>query len=595
MKISKLAIGALVGFALVSGCKKDKPAEAPKPTTPQTPNTATAGTTGPAAANGPTGTTGPAAAAGCNSDLAQPLAGDTTFTEKCSPYTVSADLSVRELTLTLEPGVELKFKDGTSFDIGYGGKARLVARGTPEKPVRFTSLSRKEPAAWKGLHLYDGAAGSSLENVVVEYGGDLTNAALLVEAEDVTVKGLKLVEVKKAGLLVHGTLPVRELSGLDLSKAGGDPDELVAIEARDLGALGAGNTFPEKAVIGVSGNIDHDTRISKQGVPYRVLGEISVDAAEGKTATVTIEAGTTLQMAETGGFNFGYSGTAGLKIQGTAEKPVTFTRYGDDAKTTPWKGIAFYEKSRAPEIAFAVFEHAAKEGQAALRYLGPNGLGSLNSTTFRHLTGTAVQIDAAKERFVACDGNTFTDVTGAAFDAPLELAQGIGSGNVLGKDGYAQLHGRAARDTTLKPLNGPWRVEGELNVDSDDGARSATLTLEPGTTLAFNDQGKLNIGYANPAKLVARGTPEKPVTFTGTADAWRGISVFAHGTVDAENVTIDKVAEDTFGLDLDKDSKGSAKAITFKATKQGVHKCALKFALAAVKVDADGKAEIPCE
>lgn len=78
-------------------------------------------------------------------------------------------------TLTLEPGVEVRFDD--YLEVGYlspglsDAPGVLIAVGTAAKPIKLTS-SKPAPAAgdWPGVWLFN-AAGSRLENVRIEYAG----------------------------------------------------------------------------------------------------------------------------------------------------------------------------------------------------------------------------------------------------------------------------------------------------------------------------------------------------------------------------------------------------------------------------------------
>ncbi len=78
-------------------------------------------------------------------------------------------------TLTVQPGVELRFDD--YLMVGYlnvgiaDNPGRLVAVGTPSQHIVFTS-SKASPQAgdWPGILLFN-AAGSRLENVEIQYAG----------------------------------------------------------------------------------------------------------------------------------------------------------------------------------------------------------------------------------------------------------------------------------------------------------------------------------------------------------------------------------------------------------------------------------------
>lgn len=75
-------------------------------------------------------------------------------------------------TLTVEPGVELRFIPATTLSV-YDGNSALVAVGTAERPIVFTS-ARTVPAAgdWTGLRFNAGLnASDRLEQVRVLYAG----------------------------------------------------------------------------------------------------------------------------------------------------------------------------------------------------------------------------------------------------------------------------------------------------------------------------------------------------------------------------------------------------------------------------------------
>ena len=78
-------------------------------------------------------------------------------------------------TLTIEPGVELRFDD--YLQIGFFNRGvsnqpgKLIAVGTTAKPIVFTSSKpTRAPGDWPGVYLFN-AAGSRLENVRIDYAG----------------------------------------------------------------------------------------------------------------------------------------------------------------------------------------------------------------------------------------------------------------------------------------------------------------------------------------------------------------------------------------------------------------------------------------
>lgn len=584
--VQRLAVVVLVTITSLVGCKKDKPDA-------NAPGGAAAGQQG-AAQGAPSAAPAGAKKApeGCNSDLSQKIEVDFAFTEKCSPYTVNGEFYVDGWTLTVEPGVEVRFGEAGALYVAYNAPGRVLVKGSPEKPVKFTSATRKEAGAWKTIHLYERADGSSFENTVIEFGGASDTAALDVQSGELTLKGVKFASVKGQALKLDTDKPAKELSGLDLSEAGGDPEGLVTLPVGSAGALGANNVFPANAIITLTGNANRDVKLTPQGCPYRVTGELYVEAPEGKSAVLTVAPGVTVQMGENAALYVGYSHPGALKVLGTKELPVVFTRYGDDPKAPPWKGLVFYGNARAPEIDFGVFEYVGLPNAEAIKFTEPRGLGKITNSTIRHCAGTALKVESAKARFEAFDHNVFEDVTGAALETPLRFAHQLGTANTFGTSAVVLL-GDTQEDTTLTAIDGPYWVQGELYVNGPQG-KTASLTVEPGAKLRFLENAALYIGYSGAGKLIAKGTADKGITLDAVQGQWKGVHAYPAGTVELENVTLSGVADDSNPLLLDADSKGAIKGLTLKGTRLGIKSCG-KATVAGVKADKGVKAEEKCE
>jgi len=118
------------------------------------------------------------------------ITSNTTWTLANSPYVVTSNLLVSEgITLTIEPGVVVKFDSGKLMQID----GCLVARGTETEPIVFTSNKAfPSPGDWKGIEFTSGSvnatydakgnycSGNIMKYCSIKYGGDYYTPALKI-------------------------------------------------------------------------------------------------------------------------------------------------------------------------------------------------------------------------------------------------------------------------------------------------------------------------------------------------------------------------------------------------------------------------------
>lgn len=128
---------------------------------------------------------------------------DSTLHERGVPYhlgdsegdhfTIGGGSDGKVVTLTIEPGVVMKFEPKTAFQVQHftteiASTAVVRAIGTAEKPIVFTSASpAPKPGDWRGLW-FGGIpqAANALEHVRIEYAGHDCGCSLLTCSENVT-------------------------------------------------------------------------------------------------------------------------------------------------------------------------------------------------------------------------------------------------------------------------------------------------------------------------------------------------------------------------------------------------------------------------
>ncbi|MFC1704651.1 right-handed parallel beta-helix repeat-containing protein [Candidatus Omnitrophota bacterium] len=99
--------------------------------------------------------------------------GGQTWTTEGSPYIVTCDIYVPEdTTLTIEPGVEVRFDLGALGALALEVHGTLHAVGTPAERILFTS-NREHPDYWnwEWIHFHDTSVDSVIEHATIEYGG----------------------------------------------------------------------------------------------------------------------------------------------------------------------------------------------------------------------------------------------------------------------------------------------------------------------------------------------------------------------------------------------------------------------------------------
>lgn len=133
---------------------------------------------------------------------------DETFPNRGVPYIFNGeflmyDLGKSTLTLTIEPGVTMKFeKEGQgSMGLVLGNKAsdapvRLVAKGTAAAPILLTSATATPAAGdWKGIYMANAPpTGNAIENVTVEYAGGFSGTTGFGCGPGTNIGGLLIIE-----------------------------------------------------------------------------------------------------------------------------------------------------------------------------------------------------------------------------------------------------------------------------------------------------------------------------------------------------------------------------------------------------------------
>lgn len=451
------------------------------------------------------------------------LAGDVTLRSECRSLRVVEDLVVKDgHTLTIAPGTTLVFDPGVALVVGEGSPGRLVALGTPARPIRFVSTPDATSAstAWGGIRFAGGTLpGSVVGGAIVQGGGASTGACVHISKvpdDALRIADVALVECAGAGLLLDaGRVPIEGLTFEDVPLG----VRVTPSSVRDLRQTDLSKVVANVLIGGV---VEVDTTIHDTGSTWRVDGDLVVqgDAAP----TLTIEAGARLAFESGRWLAVGNDDLGGLSVLGTSAERVRFT--SSSSAAGGWHGIVL-----GPQTTAATFEHASiAEGGG--EGVGVNGCLSIDVRRAAIVKLEGVTIERCMRAGIAATENaelSFAegfDVTLRASPVGLQLGASV-LGSVPGGLSFDDvpynvvLGGTVVTDATWSAQSIPWRVTKDIRVR---GPERPTLTLGAGLTLGFATDRWIEVGMAEPGALIAEGRVDEPVVLRAVAEGtWRGI------------------------------------------------------------------------
>ena len=365
-------------------------------------------------------------------------------------HCVTGFLSIKEATVTIEPGTEVRLMKNASIEIGFNsGESAIVAEGTSESPILFTSgESNPQPGDWVAIKYLEGATVKNiLKHCIIEYGG----------SENFTSDHVGMVELKSSGTLkMENTVLRKSLthavktdfnSGFSsftynsISEAG---DFAIYTHAPQVHTIGRYNTIDNKGILVDDGLVKLDVTWIKQDCPYYINGGFAIGSTTGNI--LTLEKGIELKFGTLDLVGVGtYGNTGGIIAQGTSDEPVIFTSSLVGPSAGDWLGIEFGPDTMNGTILDNViikYAGVASATTAAVEISTPNvsiqnsfildcaGLGILQNEGFVSFSNNTIErtglyplkINAQQVNSLGAD-NSFTP------DFPIHVTGGIVFGN----------------------------------------------------------------------------------------------------------------------------------------------------------------------
>ena len=308
--------------------------------------------------------------------------------------------SEQKITLTIEPGVTIKFKEDAGLDFAYSSNtyATLVAKGTSSDPIVFTSNS-PNPAAgdWRTLAFYRGAVNCEMENCIVKYGGENSyNGNILMDEAKVSIKNCKLEKCASSGIKLRNDAEFTAFSNNVFSEIKNYPIFMTPIA---VSTLGDNNTYPKGSKIYIEADDNlyakGDFTWSNQGVPYVVDGVLRVGSEKG--TNLTILAGTVINFMERSGLQIAYSSDnyGKLMVEGAANNVVTFTSNNPVPAAGDWYGIEFFKGVANSSLDHCVIDYAGYSTYKGALSFDESGhkTVAVTNTTISHSKSYAITVD----------------------------------------------------------------------------------------------------------------------------------------------------------------------------------------------------------
>ena len=372
-------------------------------------------------ANGETDETSTTVEVSAEEEVSSDITEDRTFTSDVT-YIVTRSIDI-EAILTIEPGTTILFEPDTDLQV-RGTAAALVADGTEEDPILFTSTV-EQPGAWNGIYVRSSTNQNNVLNwVTVEYGGGEDffragsgNVIVGRDESSIDITNSTLRQSESYGLRVKSNSDVPTFENNTITE---NEDAPVNMSANHVHRLDAGSSFTGNdsdyiwVRSGGSHTInDNDVTWENLDVDYRIRGGNAVEIQN--NVTLTIEPGATLEFESDSYIELREQG--GLVADGTEADPIVFT--GTTEQAGWWNGI-YVRETTNPEnklnwvtVEYGGGEDFFRAGSANVIVGRDDSSIDITDSTIKHSGSDGLWVKSnSTVNDDACDVNTFENNSG---------------------------------------------------------------------------------------------------------------------------------------------------------------------------------------
>lgn len=272
-----------------------------------------------------------------------------------------------------------------------------------------------------------------------------------------------------------------------------------------------------------SGSIDENTTWPDLGLPvdYIIDGSLDVNG----NALLTIDPGVTIMFTDVN-CRIYVGENAGLKMAGTADKPIIIEGPENNPNNGSWHNVRIESKRNDNQFEYVQFlRGGSNEGELEGVVHLAGGRLSMKHCLIDGSLGMGLVIESDESYLTAFEDNTIKNC--AAYPWISEyftaICKNIGTGNAFENNGKNMVCCKNAaselkEDMTIHELPIPYYLQ-----DGSHFEGNKTLTIEPGVEFVIPIY--LGIGVSEECGFVANGTKEKPIIFRceEEGEAWNGI------------------------------------------------------------------------
>jgi PKD repeat protein len=288
------------------------------------------------------------------------------------PYRLDQSLTIASeagSTLILKPGVEVQIKKAFMVNIGNSsGTGRLIAKGTAEQPIVFTSAATdKAINPWNGININNSTDSVSyFKNCIFDYGGFdgiqdsyAPKGVIHVRDKSVSVENCTFENFRSPAIYLD---PDRFFETMTNNTFIGHDQVGVYIHPNGVHTIGLDNIYNvASGVVIYKGTMSHKSATWKKlSTPYYLIDDIGIAAlteADTEGATLTLAPGVTLKLGSGVSIIIGgsYLGKGSLIADGSVET-ITFTKSG----AYNWKSILFQKAMPGTILNNCIIEYGGK-------------------------------------------------------------------------------------------------------------------------------------------------------------------------------------------------------------------------------------------